>query len=93
MRDRHWQLDAACRGSDPNVFLPREAPDGTSVRPPVATALRYCQECPVQAECHAYAAEATDYPMVGVWGGRYIGPAAAENRRMSRKRANKEALP
>lgn len=91
MHDHKWQRYAACRGSDPNLFLPKETPDGTSVHPPVEKALRYCQQCPVQAECNAYAADTTDYPMVGVWGGAYFGQSAAEKRRLRRKRATQGA--
>ncbi len=66
--DREWTRRAACRGADPDLFLPREGPSGTFLRPPVEEALTYCEVCPVIAEC---AAEAEEYDDHGVRGGVY----------------------
>lgn len=70
MRDpeRNWTVWAACRGADPNLFLPRESSTGSFLKPPVEQALAYCRVCPVVAECAAEADEAGD---LGVWGGEY----------------------
>ena len=52
---------AACRGADPNLFLPERA-DG-----PLLAALSYCEDCPVRPDCLAPAPEVGS--TVGVWGG------------------------
>lgn len=86
MTDRVWMLSAACRGADPSLFKPRRIRrNSTTSHPQVQQALRYCAVCPVVAECDAYAASKADYPMAGVWGGRYVTNDAAEHRRQARK--------
>ena len=62
-----WQLDAACRGADPDVFYHPDAERGPrrTAREEAAKAL--CAQCPVRAECLAHALEARE--PYGVWGG------------------------
>ena len=55
-----WHADAACNGVDPDLFFPARGVDVTS-------AVRVCNECPVRAECLAYALAAGEKH--GVWGG------------------------
>lgn len=57
-RDIDWQMDAACSGTDVEVFYPEK---GESPKP----AKRICRRCPVRADCLEYA---IDDPH-GVWGG------------------------
>lgn len=94
-RDRDWRVRAACAGANPNLFVPIErlTTDGSAyyALPDAKQALSYCRECPVQAECAAFAAEMSDYAAVGVWGGRYRSQHEAEVERMAVKR-RKEAL-
>lgn len=65
---REWVLRAACRGKDPDVFLPRESENGVFLKPPVQQALAYCAQCPVIEQCAEDAEAHGDH---GVRGGRY----------------------
>lgn len=56
-----WQVEAACRGVDPDLFYPTQ---GEST----AEAKAVCRECPVTAECLAYALETRQ--QFGIWGGK-----------------------
>ncbi|SDJ77045.1 Transcription factor WhiB [Actinopolyspora mzabensis] len=74
-----WQLRAACRGVDPNIFF---APDGETRndrerRQRVAKSI--CQDCPVRQLClnHAHAVGET----YGVWGGYTELERSPRNRR------------
>jgi WhiB family transcriptional regulator, redox-sensing transcriptional regulator len=62
MRERTWRDRAACRrrGVDPEVFFPEK---GGSARP----AKRICRQCPVRADCLAYAIATRQ--QFGIWGG------------------------
>lgn len=84
-RSRDWTLDAACRGADPDLFLPRESITGHELPPPIDEALAYCCRCPVAAECEAEADAETEFPMVGVWGGRYRTHKLADRHRRAVK--------
>lgn len=66
-RTPDWRDDAACVGSDPNLFGPWEpATEGENRR--VAIAVQRCAMCPVIAQCHN-AAEELGHAF-GVWAGR-----------------------
>ena len=56
-----WQVEAACRGVDPDLFYPAQ---GESA----AEAKAVCRECPVTAECLDYALETRQ--RFGIWGGK-----------------------
>ena len=59
-----WMLEAACRGSNPDVFHPSKGGDkwsGTSL------AKAICRRCPVTTQCLAWALEHKERH--GVWGG------------------------
>lgn len=73
-----WRDQAACAGTDPDVFHP---PDGAAGREIAKQARALCTACPVRVDCLATAiAEAEDR---GIWGGctererRVIARAAA----------------
>lgn len=55
-----WFNEAACRGSDPDLFFP----DRTIGRIPAA-AEAFCAGCPVRAECLDYGLQEKS----GYWGG------------------------
>lgn len=57
-----WQVEAACRGMDPDLFFPGR---GEST----AAARAVCQECPVRQECLDHAMEDGHLEKWGVWGG------------------------
>lgn len=57
-----WRLEAACRGSDPEMFFTAR---GEHDRRHEAQAI--CQPCPVRIECLEYAIDAAEPH--GVWGG------------------------
>lgn len=70
-----WQLDAACRDVDPEIFFDEEQD--------LAVLRRLCAGCPVIAECRAYADE---HRLTGFW----ANSTAAERAR-ARARARKQA--
>jgi WhiB family redox-sensing transcriptional regulator len=61
-----WQLRAACRGMDPNLFFPEKGAHRDMV-----AAVAVCQTCPVRTECLELALSlgGLDGHMPGVWGG------------------------
>lgn len=87
-RNEPWQIRAACRGADPEVFHPVGEP--TDVQ--IDEAFSFCRRCPVAHECAEYALAVHKSPMDmwGVWGGR----TQAEMRRMlaDRLRERRETL-
>lgn len=73
-----WRADAACRGVDTELFYP---PPGHSTAP---EALAYCHDCPVVAECLAFAHHTGDDWAV-------LGGTTAHDRRVARR--NRPAEP
>ena len=57
-----WMAEAACRGMDTNLFIPRRGQDVPGI------VKRTCESCPVRRQCADYAAD--DPRIVGYWGGR-----------------------
>jgi WhiB family redox-sensing transcriptional regulator len=62
-----WQLHAACRTVDPDVFFHPEGERGAARRNRDAAAKRVCAGCPVIAQCTAHALAVRE--PYGVWGG------------------------
>ena len=58
-----WQTVAACRGMNPDIFLP-ERGDTAGVK----NALAICGECPVMDACRQYANATKQRD--GIWGGQ-----------------------
>ena len=54
-RRDYWQEDAACRGMDPNIFMPLETGGAITieVRDHNARAKAICARCPVVEQCKA----------------------------------------
>lgn len=75
--DVQWQQQAACVGTDPEVFFP-----GEKVRITVGVR-RICEGCDVRAACLEYALAQGEW--FGVWG----GCSADERRNLARKRGRK----
>ena len=73
MADTNWQVRAACRGVDPELFFP-EPSDEPLVRTQVAAAKAVCRRCPVRQRCLAEALERIPYGIAG-------GLTAGERRR------------
>jgi WhiB family redox-sensing transcriptional regulator len=68
-----WHAEAACRGTDPEVFFPRTSD-------PRHEALALCASCPVRSQCLEHAlALPEDH---GTWGGR----SERARRRIRRRR-------
>jgi WhiB family redox-sensing transcriptional regulator len=65
IKARNWRLDAACRTSDPDLFVPVGA-TGPAI-PQIAEAQRVCQGCPVRAACLDWALRHDQ--AYGIWGG------------------------
>lgn len=64
-KEQEWMLRGACRGVDTKIFF--SGGDGYEDAPyPPDAAKEYCDRCPVQAECLAWALEHNEK---GVWGG------------------------
>lgn len=64
MADTNWQVRAACRGVDPELFFP-EATDEPLVREQVAAAKAVCRRCPVRDQCLAEALERLPHGVAG----------------------------
>ena len=60
--DSSWIADANCRGMDPALFFPQR----TSSSAEIATILKVCEGCTVQAECLAWALHLNERD--GIWG-------------------------
>lgn len=54
-----WQLGAACRGADVDLFFPELADSGEEAR-------RICSGCRVATECLSHAVNSPEH---GIWGG------------------------
>ena len=72
-----WRKQAACRGSDPNLWHPITGENATAAK-------AICAQCPVTAQCLEYALTANLYD--GVWGG-----LAERERRAIRRRRRRGA--
>lgn len=83
-----WQDEAACSSAGLSTLDAQRRLDLFALRttselkphgfdpkkhPKVAEALKFCEGCPVIEQCRQYPKEEVDYPLVGVWGGTYIG--------------------
>lgn len=73
-----WRDDAACRGQDPNIWLPER---GESV----LRAKRICSTCPVADDCLEYALR--ESITVGIYGG-----LSEKQRRPLRQKRRRERL-
>lgn len=62
-----WQLEGACRTSDPDTFFHPEGERGPRRRAREAAAKAVCSSCPVAAECLEHALTVRE--PFGVWGG------------------------
>jgi WhiB family redox-sensing transcriptional regulator len=62
-----WQLDAACRELDTEMFFHPENERGPRRAAREAAAKAVCARCPVMAECAAHALRARE--PYGIWGG------------------------
>ncbi|HZJ47633.1 MAG TPA: WhiB family transcriptional regulator [Acidimicrobiia bacterium] len=73
-----WRSEAACAGTDPDVFFPGE--DASAARAKIV-----CAGCPVREKCLLYSIE---FRMTsGIWGGM----SAAERRELRRARRIRSA--
>jgi len=61
-----WMDEAACRGTDPDLFFPDG--DNRSVTNQVRTAKMICRGCPVNLTCLAWSIDSLQE--FGIWGGR-----------------------
>ena len=60
-----WQQDAACKGLNPDMFMPRRGD-----RQAVERAKQICRTCPVIQPCRDYGFELQEtYDNHGIWGG------------------------
>ncbi len=74
MKKGDWTAQAACRGTDTEIFYPANADEE-------AEALSICATCPVRAQCLDYAIRNRE--TYGIWG----GATPEQRRRMRRERA------
>lgn len=63
----NWQQDAACRSTDASYFFPPDRERESARTKRIARAKTVCMQCPVLAECRAYALQVGEW--YGVWGG------------------------
>lgn len=74
-QDPEWMKQAACLGSDPNLWFPERGQDTTYAK-------SICDnECPVRQECLEYALD--NHMMVGIYGGL----SARQRRALHEKRS------
>jgi WhiB family redox-sensing transcriptional regulator len=62
---RTWRKEAACQGTDPELFFPDS--DNRYARAQVKTAKLICRGCPVSAACLNWALAGGQ--QAGIWGG------------------------
>ena len=62
-----WQVKAACRGMDVDLFYDPDFARGVSLRDHTAHAKAICANCPVIAQCLQRALKVNE--PFGVWGG------------------------
>ena len=74
MKKGTWTDQAACRGTDTEIFFPANADEE-------AEALSICATCPVRAQCLDYAIRNRE--TYGIWG----GTTPEQRRRIRRERA------
>lgn len=67
MASELWRERAACRGVDPNVFVPNEGRGGMTGRNTYNSARVYCKRCEVVNECLLFAV--TENMEFGMFGG------------------------
>lgn len=94
----NWPSHAACRDADPELFGQADVVElrgigkgSAETLPRIQDALSYCDRCPVKRDCGDYAANFTDYAMVGVWGGEYITRHVALERLLDAKNREEAA--
>ncbi|GAA2110003.1 WhiB family transcriptional regulator [Actinomadura alba] len=75
-QDEHWTDDAACRGSDPEIFYPVGFA-GPALQQEAA-AKSICAGCVVRSDCLTWALRAGE--PAGIWGG-----TTPEERRLLRR--------
>lgn len=81
--DLTWMDDAACRGLDPEMFMP-ERGDTHKIR----AAKQLCRQCPAIQPCRDYGLElAQRYDTYGIFGGltRHERDKLLRNKRISRR--------
>ena len=62
-----WQMDAACRGVDSEMFFHPEGERGGAKEARERVAKALCASCPVMVQCRAHALKVRE--PFGVWGG------------------------
>ncbi len=62
-----WQMDAACRGVDSEMFFHPEGERGGAKEARERVAKALCEKCPVMVQCRAHALKVRE--PFGVWGG------------------------
>jgi hypothetical protein len=62
-----WKEKGSCYGMDTGLFIMERDLKGVAVNKFYKQAIKICVECPVRAECLAYAIK--NYCSEGVWGG------------------------
>jgi WhiB family transcriptional regulator, redox-sensing transcriptional regulator len=74
-----WLDQAACRGSDPELFFPASHVSATAGRAQVEAAKKICRCCPVKGTCLSWAFD--NGQEAGIWGGL----TEEERRRLGRR--------
>jgi WhiB family redox-sensing transcriptional regulator len=62
-----WQINAACRSMDSDVFFHPEGERGTARAQRIANAKAICMSCPVRVACAEHALRVRE--PYGIWGG------------------------
>jgi WhiB family redox-sensing transcriptional regulator len=80
-----WQLQAACRGLDSEVFFHPDGQRGAARAEREQRAKQICASCPVIAQCREHALQVRE--PYGVWGG------LTEDERDAMLRGNRRKVP
>ena len=72
-----WRVDALCAQVGGDVFFPDKGGDSLAAK-------RICGDCPVRAECLAYALDWPGEQPQGIWGG--LGARARERVKARQRR-------
>jgi WhiB family redox-sensing transcriptional regulator len=85
MQNQTWRANAACRGTDPDMFHPHNERHETHSRSAEEVAAkRACKDCPVLRDCLDYAIDTGE--SLGIWGGMNRKERELERRRRGRER-------
>ncbi len=86
-----WQMQAACRGLDSEMFFHPEGERGSAKEARERAAKALCATCPVMTQCRAHALKVRE--PFGVWGGLTESERAVIYEEQASARASRSSRP